>query len=478
MHRSNIAKRVSFDDIQLLKADANALHKFIHNNSDGGTIIYLLEKLGRLKNGESKNPLLSLLSKPNEKIRLLTIKNLSKLSDISLLPTFVKYASNDSSTEVRREAVSALGRLNNRKTIPYLIKLSRDADPKVVMQAMRGLLPFNSTKKVSEVLISLKDHPNEMIREIIISKYSKSSKLDTKTSKTHVVKVDHGFLRNKVVLGDAEKVLKHIPNESIALTFTSPPYYNARDYSIYQSYEEYLSCLNRIFKGIYKATKEGRFFILNTSPIIVPRISRSHSSKRYPIPYDLHPLLIKMGWEFIDDIVWVKPEVCVKNRNAGFLQHRKPLGYKPNAITEMLMVYRKKTDKLIDWNMKQYDSATVKKSKISGKYETSNVWKISPKFNKTHSAVFPAELCDRVISFYSYVGDLVFDPFGGSGTLGKAASALDRNFFLTEKEPNYFEYMKSVWNKEGELFNKSSNVEFMDINEFKLLIKKKNNGAG
>jgi len=48
-----------------------------------------------------------------------------------------------------------------------------------------------------------------------------------------------------------------------------------------------------------------------------------------------------MGWEFIDDIVWVKPEASVKNRNAGFLQHRKPLGYKPNAVSEMLMVYRK-----------------------------------------------------------------------------------------------------------------------------------------
>ncbi len=84
-------------------------------------------------------------------------------------------------------------------------------------------------------------------------------------------------------------------------------------------------------------------------------------------------------WEFIDDIIWVKPEASVKNRNAGFLQHRKPLAYKPNARTEYLMVYRKQTDKLIDWNIRQYDWQTVKESKVKDGYETSNVWNIDPK---------------------------------------------------------------------------------------------------
>lgn len=60
-----------------------------------------------------------------------------------------------------------------------------------------------------------------------------------------------------------------------------------------------------------------------------------------------------MGWEFIDDIVWEKPEYSVKNRIGGFQQHRKPLAYKPNSVTEYLMVYRKQTDKLIDWNIHQ-----------------------------------------------------------------------------------------------------------------------------
>jgi len=181
-----------------------------------------------------------------------------------------------------------------------------------------------------------------------------------------------------------------------------------------------------------------------------------------------------MGWEFIDDIVWVKPEASVKNRNAGFLQHRKPLGYKPNAISEMLMVYRKKTNKLIDWNIQQYDWGKVKRSKVLDKYETTNVWHISPTFDRIHSAVFPIELCNRVIKYYSFVDDLVFDPFAGSGTLGMAAVSLNRYFFLTEKEPKYISRMKEDLIKKNDLFNsKDRQSNFVDINNFIALTKGK-----
>jgi len=274
------------------------------------------------------------------------------------------------------------------------------------------------------------------------------------------------ILKNVVVHGDVLDVLKYVPDESVHLTFTSPPYYNARDYSIYQSYEEYLNFLDEVFKQVYRITKEGRFFILNTSPIIIPRISRQHSSKRYPIPYDIHPFLVKMGWEFIDDIVWVKPEASVKNRNAGFLQHRKPLAYKPNAVTEMLMVYRKKTDKLIDWNINQYSWEKVKKSKVNEDYETTNVWHIDPTFDKIHSAVFPIELCNRIIKFYSYIGDLIFDPFAGSGTVGKAAMNLKRNFFLTEKEQKYIQRIKEELGSQNILFDYIDPPKFLSLEEF------------
>jgi DNA modification methylase len=223
--------------------------------------------------------------------------------------------------------------------------------------------------------------------------------------------------------------------------------------------------LAEVFKEVHRITKEGRFFILNTSPIIIPRVSRQHSSRRYPIPLDIHPYLTEMGWEFIDDIIWLKPEASVKNRNAGFLQHRKPLAYKPNPITEYLMVYRKKTEKLIDWNIREYDWATVKKSKVDDQYETSNVWKVDPTFDRVHSAVFPVELCNRVIKYYSFTGDLVFDPFAGRGTVGKAAQVLERQFFLTEKDPVYFQTIKKNLSL-GAVSGKTV-PRFLTINEFK-----------
>jgi len=455
--------------IDELKNNTGAFYSFLQSQNDG-TIVHTLEKLGRLENGYSKEPLLDLLSSQNEKIRALSIKNLAKIGDVSLLDTFIKFAKKDESTEVRRESVSAIGRLRNEKTIPILVGLLKDKDPKVVMQAIRGLLVFSNNSVVKQELKKIIDHPNELIKEVINKEINGSPYKSSSSQKHDEFPV---FLKNVIVHGDVQEILKYVPNESIHLTFTSPPYYNARDYSIYQSYDEYLKFLGNVFKEVHRVTKEGRFFVLNTSPIIIPRISRAHASKRYPIPYDIHPLLVKMGWEFIDDIVWVKPEASVKNRNAGFLQHRKPLAYKPNAITEMLMVYRKKTDKLIDWNIWQYNWDKIKKSKVMERYETTNVWPIDPTFDKVHSAVFPLELCNRVIKFYSFVGDLIFDPFAGSGTLGRSASNLNRHFFLTEKEVKYVERMKEGLNKQNDLFDSNnSQPNFIDIKNFISLVKK------
>lgn len=222
-------------------------------------------------------------------------------------------------------------------------------------------------------------------------------------------------------------------------------------------------------KVVKSDVKEGRFLVVNTSPIIIPRVSRSHSSKRYPIPFDLNTILTKLGWDFIDEIVWMKPEYSVKSRIGGFMQHRNPLGYKPNAITEYLFVYRKHTDKLLDWNIRQYDDATIKDSKVKDGFESTNVWQICSKADKIHSAVFPQELCKRVISYYSFKGDLVFDPFAGSGTVGRVAQMRGRKFFLTEIQENYFEYMKTLFGQS--LLFQESDVKFLTYEEFRESIK-------
>ena len=404
-------------------------------NNEEQHLLFALKSLGKLPKGFDGQLFLPLLKHQNPKIRCLAIKNLGKLKDEKYLTTLIAFAEIEKNTTTRREAVSAIGRLKTESIIPVLTTFTKDADPKIILQALRGLLYFKEHPDVKETITSLTTHPNETIREQIERNTRHS--MPPKASKSQDPKQCPDPLKNLMVCADVQDVLKVIPDESIHLTFTSPPYYNARDYTIFQSYNAYLDFLSDVFKETHRITKEGRFFVLNTSPVIVPRISRAHSSKRYAIPYDIHPRLTEMGWEFIDDIVWMKPEYAAKNRNGGFFQHRKPLGYKANSITESVMVYRKKTDRLIDWNIHQYDDETIDASKVLGEYEKTNVWQINPATDKVHPAIFPPELASRVIQFYSYKGDLVFDPFGGSGTVGYAALTHERNYLLCEKELDY-----------------------------------------
>lgn len=434
------------------------------NYTNSNSLVFILENLGYIPSSFDSKWIIDLLSYKNENVRYWAVKSVGKLRTEDYLDILYNVSQKDESTKVRREAVSAIGRMRTKKNIPFLKKILLDNDPKIVCQAIRGLLIFKGDEDIDATLKKMIDHENEMVRAVINKEYFSRSITETKTKKKHHTEI-YPYLKNVVVNADVRDVLKLIPEDSIHLTFTSPPYYNARDYSIYPSYEAYLKFLEDVFYETYRVTKEGRFLIVNTSPVIVPRISRAHSSKRYPIPFDLHHYLVKIGWEFIDDIVWEKPEYSVKNRIGGFQQHRKPLAYKPNSVTEYLMVYRKQTDKLIDWNIHQYDNETVSDSKVVDGYESTNVWKICPKSDKVHSAIFPVELCKRVVEYYSYKGDLVFDPFAGSGTLGRTAKSLERNFFLTEKETKYFEYMKTFQSKENSY--DENTTKFLTLEQFK-----------
>ena len=411
---------------------------------DEATLLSLLDNLGKLPAGFNGELFLPLLMHTNPKIRTLAAKNVGKLKDEKFLTELSQFAAKENNTFARREAISAIGRMRSEKAIPILMHYLTDKDPKVILQSVRALLYFKEKSEIQTALDSLREHPNELIREHLVNEIEdkKSRQQNTRKDPHHPTSPD--ALKNVIAHADVKEALKVIPDESIHLTFTSPPYYNARDYTIYQSYEAYLDFLTAIFKETHRITKEGRFFVINTSPVIVPRISRAHSSKRYAIPYDLHPRLTDIGWEFIDDIVWTKPDYAAKNRNGGFFQHRKPLGYKANSVTESVMVYRKKTDKLIDWNIRQYDDETVEASKVMGEYEKTNLWHINPATDKVHPAVFPAELAARIVQFYSFKGDLVFDPFGGSGTVGHVALTHERYFLLCEKEVEYVERAKQL----------------------------------
>lgn len=249
------------------------------------------------------------------------------------------------------------------------------------------------------------------------------------------------FVRNTVILGDSEQALLDMPSQSVNLIFTSPPYYNARpEYEDYLSYESYLLKMRRIIHNCHRVLGEGRFFVMNVSPVLIRRASRNEASKRIAVPFDMHRIFIEEGFDFIDDIHWVKPEGAgwATGRGRRFAADRQPLQYKAVPVTEYVLVYRKHTDKLIDWNIRNHpDQRAVKESKITGEYDTTNLWRIHPAFHSEHPAVFPIELAKRVIKYYSFKNDVVLDPFAGTGTVGRAAASLSRRFVLMENEPKY-----------------------------------------
>jgi DNA modification methylase len=381
--------------------------------------------------------LLDLLSSPNPNLRLLVAKNLGKSGNPSYIAQLTAVAESDGSALVRRECVSAIGRIGTEEAIPALMKFLNDADSRIVVQAMRGLVRFRDLPDVGRALRQrAEESEDEVISEF--AHVILDSQRDTRRPPVH-----NGFtsqFANTLVRGDCREVLRRIPDNVLHLSFTSPPYYNARDYSIYRSYQGYLDFLIEVFREVHRVLQEGRFFVLNTSPVLIPRMSRKHQSRRYLIPFDIHPRLIDIGFDFVDDILWVKPDPSAKNRNGGFFQHRKPLMYKTNSVTEYVIVYRKRTNKLIDWNLKQYSAEVIERSRVRDDYEKTNVWRIAPSTNKAHPAVFPKELVKRVIQFYSFVGDVVLDPFAGSGTVGMVASELERAYFLIEQDESYCDY--------------------------------------
>jgi DNA modification methylase len=248
---------------------------------------------------------------------------------------------------------------------------------------------------------------------------------------------------NKIILGDCSEVLKTLGSESVHLTCTSPPYYNAREYSTWPTYEDYLNFLKDVFHEVHRVTQPGRMCAVNLSPVIEARESRAHESKRLAIPFHFFSLMEEMGWKYIDDIVWLKPEGAAINRNGGFYQHRKPVAYKPNIVTETIFIFQKPAPFLIDKVVRSYEGNVLEQSLVKEEYERSNVWKINPETASKHLAPYPKELSDKIVKYYSYVDDVVLDPFMGSGTTAISCIDLKRQYLGIEIHQEYINMAQS-----------------------------------
>lgn len=187
--------------------------------------------------------------------------------------------------------------------------------------------------------------------------------------------------------------------------------------------------------------------VVNISTIIQPRISRNHESRRIPLPFHFVNIMEDIGFKFLEDIIWVKPEGSAKNRNGGFLRHRQPVAYKPNVINEYIFVFQKPMKGLIDKIVRSYTGEIKEKSLVEDGYERTNVWYMNQETKSKHPAPFPKELSDKLIKYYSYVGDTVLDPFMGSGTTALSCKTMNRNYIGFEIHEKYINIANDRLNK-------------------------------
>ncbi len=210
-------------------------------------------------------------------------------------------------------------------------------------------------------------------------------------------------------------------NNSISLTVTSPPYWNAIDYNIHASegmdawhrnrdysafgadLEEYLSNIESVFKEVLRATVKGGFCAIVVGTLLYKR-------RHYPIPMMITDRMIQAGWDFHQDIIWNKVTGGVK-RAGSFIQHPKSGYYYPNIMTEYILVFRKPGDP------RRGKKQALEIDDLFKRDIANNVWHIAPVPPRTidHPCPYPLELVRRLVLLYSEEGEEVLDPFLGSG---------------------------------------------------------------
>lgn len=244
---------------------------------------------------------------------------------------------------------------------------------------------------------------------------------------------------NKIFMHSCEE-MPELKADSVALTVTSPPYWNAIDYDIhandkskhyrtrayaegYTEYEEYLNWLQSIFSEVFRVTKPGGFCAVVIGTVL-------QKGRHYPVPFDAITRMARIGWEFHQDIIWHKCTGGVK-RAGVTIQKPYPGYYYPNIMTEYILVFKKPGEAIY----KNTPEAKKKKSaypinRVFTMDIANNVWHIAPvpPDHLDHPCPYPEEIPQRLISLYSYQGDLVLDPFAGSGQTLKVAKHLKRKY--------------------------------------------------
>jgi len=230
---------------------------------------------------------------------------------------------------------------------------------------------------------------------------------------------------DEIICGDCLEVLGEMPDESVHLVFSSPPYNVGIDYDSHEDdkpFGEYMDWLAERFGECGRVLAPGGHLVVN-----VANIGRS---PYLPLPARLAVRLEQeMGKEFMmrGEIVWDKFNIGNRTAWGSWLSPNMP---SLRDQHEILLVFRKE-------GKREGESDLTKEEFLE---YTRSIWTIQSESRRvSHPAPFPEALARRVVKLFSFIGETVMDPFCGSGTTCAVAKELDRHFLGIDISEEYCE---------------------------------------
>jgi len=292
----------------------------------------------------------------------------------------------------------------------------------------------------------------------------------------NLIKNENGFI-NKIIEGDCIEIMKNMPDESLDLIITSPPYYNAIDYKLHTenpqenyrnrpviNYNEYLKFLKECFTESYRLLKKGEYCSVIIGTVL-------QNGRHIPLPYDFTEIMQKIGYEFHQDIIWHKCTAGVR-RAGSVIQKPYPGYYYPNIMTEYILIFKKSGEYIYtNKNNKERENSKIEIDSVFTRDIANNLWNIAPVPPRTieHPCPFPEEIPFRLVKLYSYKGDVVFDPFAGAGTALKVAKYLGRNYVGCEIEKKYVKFAENFIRTKPSIRDKQLIMDFKKISHGEII---------
>lgn len=268
-------------------------------------------------------------------------------------------------------------------------------------------------------------------------------------------------LNHVLITGDCRQ-MSYTDNESVDLIVTSPPYWQLKDYGnpnqigFNQSYEEYIDSLNLVWMECFRVLRSGCRLCIN----IGDQFARAAYYGRYKV-VPIHSEIIRfcetIGFDYMGSIIWQKPTTMHTSGGGKVMgSYPYPRGGIVKVDYEYILLFKK------PGNCKTPPTDIKDSSKLSDEeWNTffSSHWNFFGDRQNKHIAVFPEELPHRLIRMFSFYGDMVLDPFMGSGTTALAAIRNGRN--VVGYEINH-DFLKFYEDKVLSQFSKSQ-VHFRHI---------------